>query len=134
MYWWDVTQTDDPERIRKVIALAEDELPIAEVATGTANEMGFGEQYWVHSALDFIVQELARFPGEGWSIMQASLSSPVIRNRNMVLRTLNDWPVSAWPSNAKNVLVKATEVEPDDEVRERMKKLIAGENINEEIG
>ena len=79
--WYQLMQTDDPGRIDRVLALAESVLPLDQIATGPGTELGFSHAFRHHSALDYIVQELGRFPGKGWAFVRAALQSPVIRNR-----------------------------------------------------
>ena len=45
----------------------------------------------VHSCLDYVLQALSRFPGEGREVIELSLKSPVVRNRNMAIKALNGW-------------------------------------------
>jgi hypothetical protein len=46
---------------------------------------------WAAGALDFILQDLRRFPGKGRPLIRAGLQSPVVRNRNMTVRALAAW-------------------------------------------
>jgi hypothetical protein len=90
-YWYFVMQTDALERIDRVVALAEERLPLEQIATGPADELGLGPKFEHHSALDFVLQDLSRFPGKGWPLVRAALRSPVVRNRNMAVRALAAW-------------------------------------------
>lgn len=124
--WYYLMQTDDPEKIDQVLALAENQIPLGEVATGPAQEMGLGPEYKYHSALDFIVQDLRRFPGKGWNFVKASLQSPVIRNRNMSLKALEEWGKEQWTEDVDETLKNAYEAEPDEEVKESIRKVRKG--------
>lgn len=128
-YWYFIMQTDDPERIEMALRLAEESLPLAEIATGPAEEVGFGPEFQHHSALDFVLQELRRFPGQGWSLIQAGLRSPVIRNRNMAVHALAAWERSKWPEDAGALLARALEAEPDENTRELMRQALASEPL-----
>lgn len=124
--WWELMQTDDVERVRRTIHLAQNSLPLDDIATGPADRQGFGDAYWGHAAVDMIVQDLGRFPGEGWSLIKAALRSPVVRNRHVALHALGEWPREAWPSEAHAALETARRDEPIAEVRERIAALRSG--------
>lgn len=125
--WYYVMQTDDPARIDRVIELAEGMLPLDEIATGPATDLGMGTEYSNHSALDFVLQDLRRFPGKGWRLISAGLRSPVVRNRNMAVHALAAWGRDAWPEGAEALLRRAFEAEPNEGTRETMRKALAGE-------
>jgi hypothetical protein len=122
-------QTDDPERINRVVRLAEERLPLAEIATGAAEELGLGLEYQAHSALDFVLQDLRRFPRKGWKLIRTGLLSPVTRNRNMALRALAAWERETWSNEAELLLRRALEVEPNTETRDSIRKVLKGEAL-----
>ena len=124
--WFAVMQTDDPARIDRVVAHAERALPLEDIATGPAEELGLGAAWRQHSSLDFVLQDLRRFPGKGWPLLRAGLQSPVVRNRNMALRALSAWGRSAWPPDAEPILIQARGREPDPEVRRTIEAVLAG--------
>lgn len=123
-YWYDLMRTDDPERIDRVVALALEQLPLDSIATGPAKELGLGPEWRHHSALDFIVQDLGRFPGKGWPLVVASLHSPVTRNRNMAAKALDGWPKASWPADALQLIRQAIRDEPDTDLKARLEKLL----------
>lgn len=127
--WWEVMQSSDVERIRKVVELACKVLPLDQIASGPSDSLGLGEKYWAHSALNFVLGGLYKYPGVGWTLIKNSLQSPVISNRNLALKALNAWPRSSWPGEAQAALESAARIEPKIDVRERIKKLMAGEDI-----
>jgi len=128
--WYFVMQTDDPERIDRVVALAEERLPLERIASGPGEELGLGSDFRDHRALDFVLQDLRRFPGHGWLLVRAGLQSPVIRNRNMAVRALAAWDRSAWPPEAEFLLRSALAHEPYEPTRELLGKVIAGEPLD----
>ena len=128
-HWWNLMQTDDQERAARVIELAESMIPLEEVATGPSDSLGLGPEYKYHSALDFILQDLGRFPGMGWSLVQAGLQSPTIRNRNMAMRALDGWTQENWPDGAREAIQNARDNEPDSDVRESLEKLLNGQPL-----
>ena len=123
--WYDLMQTHEVARVDRVIELAMKQIDLDSIATGPSLEMGLGTKYRQHSGLDFILQDLGKFPGRGWPIVEAGLKSPVTRNRNMALRALGSWGVSQWPTGALALLQQARSEEPDDDLRSRMEQLLA---------
>ena len=85
-----------------------------------------------HGALDFVLQDLRRFPGRGWRLIRAGLQSPVTRNRNMAVRALAAWDRQAWPSDSELLLRQAVKAEPNDDTRRDMQKILAGAPLEEQ--
>ncbi len=126
--WFAVMDSIDAARLPRVIELAQESLPLTEIAKGSTDEFGFGPEFRAHLALGFVVQSLGRFPGQGWMLIAAALRSPVVRNRNGALSAIEAWDWSDWPSEARAVLDSAARIEPDEEVRARMEHLARGES------
>jgi hypothetical protein len=122
--WYQLMRTEDAARVGKVVSLAERLIPLEEVATGPAGELGLGPEFRHHSALDFVVQGLGEFPGKGWPLIKAALASPVIRNRNMSINALEKWGRERWPEEAVSVIEKAARIEPEEEVKARLQALL----------
>lgn len=114
-----------------VIEFAEQNLDPAKIATGAANELGLGRGFEQHSCLDYVLQELRRFPARGANLIDAGLRSPVTRNRNMSVAVLAAWPRKDWPNGLEKSVKLAAKLEPDDGVRERMQKVLKGEPLSE---
>ncbi len=125
--WYAVMQTEDRSRAEKVVAHAEAVLPLEEIATGPREDLGMGPGFRDHGALDFVLQDLGRFPGLGWPLVRTGLHSPVIRNRNMAVRALAEWGHDAWPAGAGDELRTAIEVEPTEQTRAMMQRVLRGE-------
>jgi hypothetical protein len=66
-----------PARIDRVVALAEQVLTLDAIATGPAREIGIGRAWASHRHLDFVLQDLRRWPGKGWPLIHAGMRSPV---------------------------------------------------------
>ncbi|WP_431104237.1 hypothetical protein [Roseateles noduli] len=122
--WFWLMRSTDPTRIDRALALALIQIDLASIATGPGNETGLGPAFAQHSALDWILQELGRFPGNGETFIAAGLRSPVIRNRSMAVRALQAWERSAWPPEALAQLTQAHRDEPAADLRERMGALL----------
>ncbi len=122
--WYRLLQQTDEAQIAEVLDFAGRALPLDEIATGPADSLGFGERYEAHRALDWVLQDLKRFPERGWNFLRAGIQSPVTRNRNMALNALLEWPRAAWPEDAEWLLRGALVSEPNGNVRERLKKTL----------
>jgi hypothetical protein len=127
--WYFVMQTNDHVRVERVIEFAEETLPLEEIASGPSDSLGLGPEFQQHSALDFILQELRRFPGKGWPLIRSGLQSPTVRNRNMAVHALAAWDRTEWPVEAEALLKRALEAEPKDQTRALMQKTLAGESL-----
>ena len=122
--WYSLMRTKDPARIDRVIALAEQTLPLEEIASGPDLLNGLGLEFKNHSAIDFIVQDLKLFPGKGWRLLLVALKSPVIRNRNMAVNALVAWGKENSPAEARHEIGQALRSEPDEKLRVRLAKLL----------
>ncbi|MDU9416315.1 hypothetical protein [Pseudomonas sp. zfem005] len=122
--WYQLMQTSDPQRIARVIDLARQQLDLEHIASGPSNALGLGPEYRQHSALDFILQDLGRFPVQGWDLVATGLASPVVRNRHMALKALAAWGRNQWPADALQLLRRTLDREPEQSVRDRIAELL----------
>ena len=129
--WYHVMSGCDEDRIGKVIEFAEANIDRAAIATGAGDELGLGRGFEPHSCLDYVLQDLRRFPGRGALLIESGLKSPVVRNRNMAMNALAAWPREDWPINLKKALERAVRCEPKEDVKERMQKVLQGEPLAE---
>jgi hypothetical protein len=129
--WYQVMQTDDPERIECVLAVARERIDLESIATGPADLLGLGPEHAPHNHLDFILQDLRRFPGQGWDFIRAGLRSPVVRNRNMALNALSLWGRENWKPDTEMALRRGLREEPTADVRERFERVLAGQPLDE---
>lgn len=120
--WYRLLQQTEGDQIDEVLSFAEGVLPLQEIASGPKDALGFGDQYQAHRALDWILQDLKRFPERGWNLLRAGLQSPVTRNRNMALNALLEWPRAAWPAEAEWLLAAAWKAEPNKDLRTQLEK------------
>lgn len=74
--------------------------------------------------VDLALQELRKFPGQGSQLVQAGLQSPVVRNRNMAVAAMMAWGRDRWNDDLRAALEAAAKIEPEDDVRERMEKVL----------
>ncbi len=133
--WFMSMRTYDSARMDRVIALAEERLDLRAIASGPAEELGFGTKFRQHSILRLLLQGLDRFPGKGWKLVTAALRSPVVSNRNGALRVLAawKWKESAWSQEASALLERALAEEPDAEVRQRIRNVLDGRSLDDGI-
>ncbi|GEA11023.1 hypothetical protein [Alteromonas sp. KUL49] len=125
MLWFDVMQLVTDKDISSIIELAEKTIPLLTISTGPANEMGLGEKYKYHQILDTILQDLGKFPGHGTRLIETGLQSPVIRNRVMAIRAIEDWGIQHTSDEILRVLETTSRLEPDQEIKEDMRRMLA---------
>lgn len=130
--WELALRTPDWARAEQLVALAEEVLPLEEIARGAGLESGFENGFAAHRQLDALLQGLQRFPGLGWSLVSAGLKSPVIGNRKSALRALATWGSSRWAAEVRPTLERAVFAEPDETVKECLKRLLAGRPLEAE--
>jgi hypothetical protein len=121
--WYRLLQQTSEDQIEEILGFAASALPLDEIATGPADSLGLGEKYAAHSALDWILQDLKRFPGRGWGFIETGLQSPVTRNRNLALNALLEWPRPSWPEQATPLLARLLAIEPNQKLRERLQSI-----------
>lgn len=129
--WYHVVRQVDDERLPQVLQAAESTIDLAAIATGPGNELGLGPGYEHHSCLDYLLQELRRFLGQGTAFIEAGLKSPVVRNRNMSVAALAEWKDEQRIGGLLETLRSAIQIEPDEGVRDRMRKVLNGEPSEE---
>lgn len=122
--WQTILDAADRDDIKALVELAGRILPCAAIKTGPAKDLGIRLDYQAERCLDQILQQLQKFPGEGWEAIALGLTSRVTRNRNMALRALAEWPRDKWPNGAQEALNRLLFQEPDDGVRRRTKDLL----------
>lgn len=125
--WYSVMAQVDEHTIDPTLSLALELFPLAQIATGPADEPGFGPEFQMHRDLDAVLHELRNWPGRGWPLLAAGLASPVTRNRNLAVRALADWPRETWPPDAATQLRAAAAAEPVPELKERLTTVLNGD-------
>jgi len=128
--WFHVMKRCDERRVRQVIALAQQSLPLEDIGSGPADEMGIRKQYEPHRCLDFVLQDLGRFPGHGVPLIEVGLRSPVVRNRTMALPALSQWGPDKWPKGIDRMLRDALAKEPEADLKEKMHKVLDGKSLD----
>ena len=126
--WFRLMQQTNESRIDEVLAYTEATLPFDQIETGPADEMGLGPEFRPHQALDWVLQDLRRFPGKGWRLIKAGMHSPAVRNRNMAINALASWRREEWPADAVQFILEAHEAEPVDGIKRRLVDLLEGKS------
>lgn len=122
--YFNLLQTADLYRQRRIMAFAERNLPLGTIASGPATEAGFGERWKPHQCLMYVLQEL-RLPGLfSAPLVAAGLRSPLLRVRNMAAAALESQDVGAWGDAMPMLLKCAVDDEPNEKLRERLKDLL----------
>ncbi len=129
-HWYKIMQSANNDNIDKIITLALEQLPLDEIATGPADELGLGGEFELHSCLDYLLQRLGAFPNKGFPLIKAALRSPVTRNRNFAIKALSAWGASNWPEGTKSLLVSAEKVEPNESTKTDLRNLLNGKDID----
>lgn len=124
--WYNIMKNANNERIDQILLLAIDKIPLNEIATGPEDNLGIGLEYESHSCLDFILQDLNRYPNKGFELIKAGLSSPITRNRNMAINALSGWETDTWPDGTTEMLEQAERIEPDEDLKKRIRNLLDG--------
>jgi len=124
--WFDIMSSAKSDNIDRIITFALKNIPLDSIATGPSLAMGVGSEYNLHNCLDFILQEMGKFPNKGIPLIEAGLKSPVIRNRNMALNALESWGKANWSPEIVKILSDAYNKEPDEDVKKFIKNVIEG--------
>lgn len=89
--WFQFISGADDKRIDEALRLAREVLDVESIATGPAEESDVGPGSERYMCVTYLLQELRRFPGEGWEMIRASLRSPATTNRRFALMALRWW-------------------------------------------
>ena len=122
--------TDDPERIDRVVVLAEERLPLEQIATGPADELDLGPEVGTPQRAGLRPAVSEPLPGQGRASCPSRSAKPgFAQNRNMAVRTLAAWGREAWPEEAETLLRDALKNEPREDTGDYMRRALAGEPL-----
>jgi hypothetical protein len=122
--WWNLGRTNDPDRSQRLMAFAERSLPLAEIASGPADHLGFGLGFQAHCCLGFLVQEMSRPGIFSRRLVATALRSPVTNNRSMAANALEKQPVELWGDEVSAALRQTCGEEPNEDLRRRLQALV----------
>lgn len=126
--WYRLVADADEARVREAVDLAVSLWDLSEISRGPALEH-FGGPSGPLASVDFILQELPRFPGVGGPLIAASLQSPVIRHRLIALRALSRWPEK--PASLMHLVGDLARDDPHDDARQSATDVIDGKVIQD---
>jgi len=122
--------TEDPDRARRAVSLAERVLPLRQIASGPAldaSPAGRYEDACLASVLQFLGGGLSPdsgWRGIGWPLIRTGIASPVIYVRRTALMALIAWPRATLPGEARPVLRRALDEEPDAGIKELIEQVM----------
>lgn len=123
---------DDPKYREQVIDVFRQKLPLLEMKTQPTMNLGLGQDYLRERALEYLLQELRDYPLAGQEFVETALQSSPVRTRNIGLSVLEKWvsakkiPLSELLPEFQKLLCKLREIEPDNNVKNSMDRLISG--------
>ncbi len=127
--WYNIMKNANNERIDQILSLALDKIPLDTIAIGPADNLGLGQEYNLHSCLDYILQDLDKYPKKGIEFIRIGLRSPVTRNRNMAIKALSAWGLDNWPEGTIGMLEQAEREEPNENTKKNIRNLLDGQKI-----
>ena len=124
--WYRFVAGADEPRLREAVDIAITHWDLSEISRGPALDH-FGGPSGPLGSVDFILQELPRFPGVGAALIGASLRSPVIRHRWFALSALSRWEEK--PSDLMQLVSDLARDDPDEGLRRDARVVLAGRAI-----
>lgn len=121
--YFELFQTDDAYRQRRLIAFAERNLPLDEIACGPSLELGLGDAWRAHGCLAFALQALCCPELFSPTLVSAGLRSPVTGVRNAAVSVLESHPAGRWKADLAEVLEVSLRTEPSEALRDRLRAL-----------
>lgn len=121
--WFELVSQQDESHMDQAVALAQELLDLDLLASGPSDDLGLGPAFQLHRCVDFILQELARFPGKGWPVIRVALRSTVIRNRMLALRALEGWPPEKTVGDVAEAIRECV-ADPVDSVSQKAQELL----------
>jgi len=129
-YGWQLSQLmQKSELAEELIALCESALPLDEMASGMGDYMFPDVLRDEYNCLDFVLQQLGKYPLQGCELVKCALNSPVTRNRNMAARALAEWveklkkTLFEISSELHDEVARISKIEVNDTTKEHMQKL-----------
>ncbi len=123
---------DEEAYVDAAIQLFSQRLPLEKMASGPAEEHGFGEAFAEYQKLDCILQELKDTIGKGEVLIKTGLYAPVIHSRNMALNVITAWmemekkSIREISGHLYAALEDVVQKEVNQEIQIRMQTLLEG--------
>lgn len=123
-HYYRLLTTDDPLRARRVMAFAEDHLPLDAIAAGPAEELGLGPAFAAHACLDQVLFRMKKGDLFSPRLVLAALRSPVVRNRAVAAAAIEARLSRGVPPEVLDAVRAAEAVEPHEKTRELLRKCL----------
>lgn len=123
MNWYFIMRYADETNIENIIKIAESTINFKEIEGKPNKDLMLGDKYAIFNIADYILQDLDKYPQKGRNIIIIGLRSISIRNRNMAVRALEKWDIKS-DRDIINELKKLEVIEPDDELRNKIKNIL----------
>lgn len=113
--------------VDELIELFSQQLPLAEMATGPADQLGLGQQWSTYHQLNSILQYLGASPGLGEALLLCALNTPITNCRHMALNVLTQWQENGHRLSQplKNTLQQLATQEPNADLQNRLQDMSA---------
>ncbi|MBQ7703188.1 MAG: hypothetical protein IJT40_02315 [Firmicutes bacterium] len=124
---------DEADQRAETLKIFKAALPLEEMKTLPEDSLGLSEDFAQTTALEFLMQELRHWPMEGIEFVETGLQSAPVRTRNGALQVLELWVEAEGNALAEIfpdmwiLLTKLRDIEPVDEMKAKMDRLIEGE-------
>ncbi len=123
-HWMEIMRIVQEPKLEMILEFGENHLPLGKIATQADDETGMGPEFEPHHCLDFILQELERFPHQGNRFIRTGLYSPVVRNRVMALNALKNWQADHFDIYMLNALDELQDIETEVEILEAILQIM----------
>ncbi len=121
--WFRFVHEGDAARMGEALRLAREVLNFESIATGPGDESFAAPGHERHDCVNYLLQELRRFPGLGSDLVRASLRSPVTTNRSLALRVLKNWRPSDTTAEVIEA-VRAALQDPSENIRKEAREVL----------
>lgn len=128
----------DPEYKDRVFSIFRKHLDLNRMKTLPSKEVVYSSDFWRQNPIDFLLQEIGRYPLEGIDFIETALQSAPVRIRFSGLKVLKTWvalkrtPLSELMPDIYDLLLKLRDIEHDDDVKTEMNRLLEGEVLFDE--
>jgi hypothetical protein len=123
--WFYLIQTADDNTIDDVVDLAQ-KLLLNQASGQRSDDMQHGN---LQQSINFFIQDLEKFPGKGWDLIEYTLDSPHPSVRNMALKLLHTWTGDIVSQVQLDKIAQMQE-DPDDMVRLSISNLLGVWGVN----
>lgn len=121
--WWALAERAEGDRLRQLVVFAETHLPLDLIASGPAEEDGFGDTFRAHNCLESLLQHTAGKGVFSQALVLAALANPVIRLRYRACERIAE--LADPPPAVVEALRSAVAHEPVAGLRRDLKAVLA---------